>query len=66
MKGRAEQVLLAIIDDALGVTAERGRLTNVELVDVLLDLRLAVIEISSLDRILSSTPPSRPVAGVRG
>ncbi|HEV3390284.1 MAG TPA: hypothetical protein VG057_14795 [Solirubrobacteraceae bacterium] len=65
METRAEQVLTAIIDDALDVTAQCGHLSTADLVDVLLDLRLAIVDVSAFDRTLASSPSKRAVAGAR-
>ncbi len=68
MDTRAEDLLVAVIDEALGRSARVGSLTPTrELVDVLLDLRIVVGEIASLDRLLAAraTTANPPPAVVR-
>jgi hypothetical protein len=62
MDTRTEHVLLTVIDNALDRSPNSNRVTPTrDVVDLLLDLRLVVIEVTALDRLL--TPGVTTVTG---
>lgn len=61
MDDRAQQVLVSLIDEVLsGIPSRAGVTTNAALIDLLLDLRLAVGEVCVLDELLASSPVREP------